>query len=130
MQQAAQGVCDYQGFPTSNHYGATADSLVLGYRVRAKLLYADTLQYHPTGAAFPQQIFGALVTENGIVHSVQSLSTATVKILCTAGETRDVAAASIIREMFRIIKRGLIPGNGEAVWLDTPMIEAIGGEVR
>ena len=29
----------------------------------AKLLYADTLQYHPTGAAFPAQIFGALVTE-------------------------------------------------------------------
>ena len=29
----------------------------------AKLLYADTLQYHPTGAAYPEQIFGALVTE-------------------------------------------------------------------
>ncbi len=53
----------YQGFPTSNHYGATADGLVLGYRAGAKLLYPDTLQYHPTGAAFPQQIFGALVTE-------------------------------------------------------------------
>ena len=51
----------YQGFPTSNHYGATADGLVLGYRVGAKLLYADTLQYHPTGAAFPQQMSCALV---------------------------------------------------------------------
>ena len=57
------GRMHYQGFPTSNHYGATADGLVLGYRVGAKLLYADTLQYHPTGAAFPEQIFGALVTE-------------------------------------------------------------------
>lgn len=57
------GRMHYQGFPTSNHYGATADGLVLGYRAGAKLLYADTLQYHPTGAAFPQQIFGALVTE-------------------------------------------------------------------
>ena len=57
------GRLHYQGFPTSNHYGATADGLVLGYRVGAKLLYADTLQYHPTGAAYPEQIFGALVTE-------------------------------------------------------------------
>ena len=30
----------YQGFPTSNHYGATADGLMLGYRAGAKLLYA------------------------------------------------------------------------------------------
>ena len=63
------GRMHYQGFPTSNHYGATADGLVLAYRVGSKLLYADTLQYHPTGAAFPQQIFGALVTEK-----VRSLS--------------------------------------------------------
>ena len=48
------GRLHYQGFPTSNHYGATADGLVLGYRAGAKLLYADTLQYHPTGAAYPR----------------------------------------------------------------------------
>ncbi|MBQ3168877.1 MAG: FAD-dependent oxidoreductase, partial [Clostridia bacterium] len=57
------GRMHYQGFPTSNHYGATADGLILGYRAGAKLLYQDTLQYHPTGVAFPAQIFGALVTE-------------------------------------------------------------------
>ena len=57
------GRLHYQGFPTSNHYGATADGLVLAYRAGAQLLYPDTLQYHPTGAAFPAQIFGALVTE-------------------------------------------------------------------
>ncbi|MBQ6626409.1 MAG: FAD-dependent oxidoreductase, partial [Ruminococcus sp.] len=57
------GRMHYQGFPTSNHYGATADGLVLGYRAGAKLLYAETLQYHPTGVAYPEQIFGALVTE-------------------------------------------------------------------
>ena len=33
------GRLHYQGFPTSNHYGATADGLVLGYRAGAKLLY-------------------------------------------------------------------------------------------
>lgn len=116
----------YQGFPTSNHYGATADGLVLGYRVGAKLLYADTLQYHPTGAAFPQQIFGALVTEK-----VRSLGAKLVnrdgKVFMHPLETRDVAAASIIRECSDR-GEGVDTGNGEAVWLDTPMIEAIGGE--
>ena len=57
------GRLHYNNFPTSNHYGATADGLILGYRAGAPLLYQDTIQYHPTGAAYPAQIFGALVTE-------------------------------------------------------------------
>ena len=36
------GRMHYQGFPTSNHYGATADGLILGYRMGAPLLYQDT----------------------------------------------------------------------------------------
>ena len=87
----------YQGFPTSNHYGATADGLILGYRAGAPLLYQDTIQYHPTGVAFPSQIFGALVTEK-----VRSLGAQLVNIEGEAFmhplETRDVAAAGIIRE--------------------------------
>ena len=120
------GRMHYQGFPTSNHYGATADGLVLGYRVGAKLLYAETLQYHPTGAAFPEQIFGALVTEK-----VRSLG---AKLINSKGEvfmhpleTRDVSAASIIREC-NDRGNGLDTGNGQGLWLDTPMIEKIGGE--
>ena len=91
------GRLHYQGFPTSNHYGATADGLVLAYRAGAKLLYPDTLQYHPTGAAFPEQIFGALVTEK-----VRSLGAKLINVNGEAFmhplETRDVSAASIIRE--------------------------------
>jgi len=120
------GRMHYQGFPTSNHYGATADGLVLGYRAGAKLLYAETLQYHPTGAAYPEQIFGALVTEK-----VRSLG---AKLINAKGEafmhpleTRDVSAASIIREC-NARGNGVDTGSGLAVWLDTPMIEAIGGE--
>lgn len=119
------GRMHYQGFPTSNHYGATADGLVLGYRAGAKLIYADTLQYHPTGAAFPSQIFGALVTEK-----VRSLG---AKLINVKGEvfmhpleTRDVSAASIIRECTDNAN-GIDTGNGYAVWLDTPMIELIHG---
>ncbi len=120
------GRMHYQGFPTSNHYGATADGLVLGYRAGAKLLYAETLQYHPTGAAHPEQIFGALVTEK-----VRSLGAKLVnskgEVFMHPLETRDVTAASIIRECSDRAN-GLETTGGSAVWLDTPMIEAIGGE--
>lgn len=115
------GRLHYQGFPTSNHYGATADGLVLAYRAGARLLYPDTLQYHPTGAAFPAQIYGALVTEK--VRSVGAmLVNANGEVFMNPLETRDVSAASIIREC---IDRGngVATPEGSAVWLDTPMIE-------
>ena len=120
------GRLHYQGFPTSNHYGATADGLILGYRAGAPLLYADTLQYHPTGAAFPAQIFGALVTEK-----VRSLG---AKLVNREGvafihplETRDVTAAAIIRECSDR-KLGVETDEGQAVWLYTPIIDEINGE--
>jgi succinate dehydrogenase / fumarate reductase flavoprotein subunit len=120
------GRLHYQGFPTSNHYGATADGLILGYRVGASLLYADTLQYHPTGTGYPEQIFGALVTEK-----VRSLGAKLVNIdgevFMHPLETRDVTAASIIRECTERGK-GIETNLGKAVWLDTPMIELKHGE--
>ena len=120
------GRLHYQGFPTSNHYGATADGLVLGYRIGAKLLYQDTLQYHPTGAAFPAQIFGALVTEK-----VRSLGAMLINrdgiVFMNPLETRDVSAASVIRECSHH-DMGIKTPEGCAVWLDTPMIELIHGE--
>ena len=119
------GRLHYQGFPTSNHYGATADGLILGYRAGAKLLYADTLQYHPTGAAFPAQIYGALVTEK--VRSVGAmLVNCDGEVFMNPLETRDVAAASIIREC-SARNKGIQTPLGDAVWLDTPMIELKNG---
>lgn len=119
------GRMHYQGFPTSNHYGATADGLVLGYRAGAKLLYQDTLQYHPTGAAYPQQIFGALVTEK-----VRSLGAMLInregEAFMHPLETRDVSAASIIREC-KGRGKGVTTADGQGVWLDTPMIEIKNG---
>ena len=119
------GRMHYQGFPTSNHYGATADGLVIAYRAGAKLLYQDSLQYHPTGAAYPSQILGKLVTEK-----VRSLG---AKLINKDGtvyihplETRDVNASGIIREVKE--GRGVDNPVQPAVWLDTPMIEMIHGE--
>ena len=119
------GRLHYQSFPTSNHYGATADGLVLGYRLGAPLLYQDTIQYHPTGVAYPSQIFGALVTEK-----VRSLGAMLVnkdgEAYAHPLETRDVSASAIIRECAN--GKGVDTPLGSGVWLDTPMIEILGGE--
>lgn len=120
------GHMHYQGFPTSNHYGATADGLVLGYRAGAQLLYQDSIQYHPTGAIYPSQILGALVTEK--VRSVGAqLVNAEGEAYIHPLETRDVNASGVIRECKE--GRGVeVPGGEQGVWLDTPMIEILGGE--
>ena len=120
------GRLHYQNFPTSNHYGATADGLVMGYRAGAPLLYQDTIQYHPTGVAYPAQIFGALVTEK--VRSLGAmLINAEGEAFMHPLETRDVSAASIIRECTERGK-GVPTPTGYGIWLDTPMIEMIHGE--
>jgi len=120
------GRLHYQGFPTSNHYGATADGLIIAYRAGAKLIYTDTLQYHPTGAAFPIQIFGCLVTEKVRALGAMLINSEGEAFMHPL-ETRDVTSASIIRECSANGK-GISTPNGDAVWLDTPMIEIIRGE--
>lgn len=121
------GRLHYHGFPTSNHYGATADGLVLGYRVGAELAFADTIQYHPTGVAFPSQIFGALVTEK-----VRGLGATPLNIdgeqFVYHLETRDIEASAIINEC-NVKGKGIATPTGEVgVWLDTPLIDMIHGE--
>ena len=119
------GRLHYQGFPTSNHYGATADGLILGYRAGAPLLYQDTIQYHPTGVAYPSQIFGALVTEK--VRSIGAMLVNKDGVAYAHPlETRDVSASAIIRECAE--GRGVETPLGSGVWLDTPMIEILHGE--
>lgn len=120
------GRMHYQGFPTSNHYGATADGLVLAYRAGAPLLYQDTLQYHPTGVAFPSQIYGALVTEK--VRSMGAMFVnAEGEVFMHPLETRDVAASGIIREC-KERGKGVHTPVADGIWLDTPMIDMIHGE--
>jgi succinate dehydrogenase / fumarate reductase flavoprotein subunit len=121
------GRLHYQGFPTTNHYGATADGLILGYRAGAELIFADAVQYHPTGVAYPPQIFGALVTEK-----VRSLGATPLNIdgeqFTYHLETRDVETSALIREC-HVRNKGIDTAAGEkGVWLDTPLIELINGE--
>lgn len=119
------GRLHYQGFPTSNHYGSTADGLVLAYRVGVPLIYADAIQYHPTGAAYPPQIYGSLVTEK--VRSLGAmLVNADGEAFLNPLETRDVVAAAIIRECDAKHK-GVPVADGAAIWLDTPMVDLVRG---
>ena len=116
----------YQGFPTTNHYGATADGLVLAYRVGAKLVFIDTMQYHPTGAAYPEQILGQLVTEKVRGLGAQLVNVEGEQFVYPL-ETRDVESAAIIRECVEQ-KKGVVTTTGQqGVWLDSPMIDILKG---
>ncbi|MGH7235900.1 MAG: FAD-binding protein [Nitrospiraceae bacterium] len=110
-----------QGFPTSNHYGATGDGLAMAYRMGAKLLQVDTFQYHPTGAVYPEQLIGALVTE-GIRSEGGHLVNARGERFVNELDTRDVVSSSIIRECEE--GRGIRTMTGRiGVWLDTPLLD-------
>ncbi|HHF56241.1 MAG TPA: FAD-binding protein [Thermoplasmatales archaeon] len=127
MATGGFGRLHIQDFPTTNHYGATADGLVMAYRVGAKLRDMDSVQYHPTGVAYPEQIVGLLVTEK-----VRSLGGQPVNVdgeqFVHPLEPRDVEAAAIIRECYGRNKGVVTPTGMRGVWLDSPMIDMIHGE--
>jgi len=116
-----------QGFPTTNHYGATADGLILAYRVGAKLIFMDTMQYHPTGAAYPVQILGQLVTEKVRTLGAQLVNVDGEQFVMSL-EPRDVVASANIRECQDLHKGIETPAGQVGVWLDSPMINIIRGE--
>jgi len=116
-----------QSYPTTNHYGATADGLVLAYRVGAKLIFIDTMQYHPTGAAHPVQILGQLVTEKVRTLEAQLVNKDGEQFIMPL-EPRDVVASAIIRECQEHHNGIETPTGQVGVWLDSPMIDIIRGE--
>ena len=125
------GRLHYQGFPTTNHHGATADGVVLAYRVGAPLGYLESMQYHPTGAAFPEQIVGLLVTEKVRGLGAQPVNKNGEQFVYPL-EPRDVEAAALIREcaLPEVGGRGngtITPTGQPGVWLDSPMIEMLHG---
>jgi aspartate oxidase len=84
------------------------------------------MQYHPTGAAYPEQILGQLVTEK-----VRGLGAQVVNVdgdqFVYPLETRDVESAAFIRECSERGKGVVTPTGQPAVWLDAPMIDLIHG---
>ncbi len=116
-----------QGFMTTNHYGATADGLVLGYRAGVKLCFLHTVQYHPTGAIFPEQIEGLLITEKFRGIGADVLNVDGEKFV-NEREPRDVEAAAYIRECLVRGKGVPTPTGKLGIWLDSPIIDILRGE--
>lgn len=115
------------GFPTSNHYGATADGIVMAYRAGAKLLHPGFVQYHPTGAAWPEQMLGLLISEALRAQNAQLVNSSGDMFIYRL-ETRDAVASAIIRECSDRGNGVLTPTGMTGVWLDTPLIDIICGE--
>ena len=127
MATGGAGRLHIQNFPTTNHYGATADGLVLAYRAGTELIFIDTMQYHPTGAAYPIQILGQLVTEKVRTLGAQLVNTDGEQFVMPL-EPRDLVSSLIIREC-QERRQGIATPTGEVgVWLDSPMVDMIRGE--
>lgn len=109
------------GFPTTNHFGATGDGLVLAYRLGAKLRDLDSFQYHPTGIAYPNHIAGSLITE-GIRSAGAQLLNGLGERFVDELKPRDYISAAILRECAE--GRGIrVNDETVGVWLDTPNME-------
>ena len=126
LATGGSGRLHYQDFPCTNHYGATADGLVLGYRVGAELAFLDTMQYHPTGAAYPEQIMGQLVTEKVRGLGAQLCNIDGVQFTFPL-EPRDIESSAVIRECVERGKGIPTPAGGVGVWLDSPIIDLLHG---
>ena len=126
LATGGSGQLRLQGFPTSNHLGATGDGLILAYRQGCQLIHTDSFQYHPSGSCYPEALAGQLVTE-----SIRSIG---AQLLNVHGQRfidemtyRDVVAGAIIREVAE--NRGVqTPTKRAGVWLDTPLIELNKGQ--
>lgn len=115
-----------QGYETTNHYGATADGIVMAYHVGVKWVFMDSVQYHPTGAVFPEQIVGLLVTEKVRGLGAQVLNMDGEQFTYPL-EPRDIESSKIIREVEKEGKGICTPTGKWGVWLDSPLIDMIHG---
>jgi succinate dehydrogenase/fumarate reductase flavoprotein subunit len=116
-----------RGFDTTNHYGATGDGVVLAYRVGAKLMFMDSVQYHPTGSVFPEQIAGFLITEKIRGAGGQPLNKFG-ELFVFPREPRDVESSAFIKECLEKQNGIETPSGRVGVWLDSPLIEMLQGE--
>jgi len=127
MATGGCGRLHIQGFMTTNHYGATADGIVMGYRAGVPVCFLHTVQYHPTGIVFPEQAEGILITEK-FRGSGANLVNIDGNQFVNEREPRDVEAASIIKQCI-VDQKGVPTPTGKlGIWLDSPMIEMLAGE--
>ncbi len=126
MSTGGYGRLHIKGFATTNHYGATADGLVMAYHAGAKLLYMDSVQYHPTGAVYPEQILGFLITEKVRGLGGQPVNSEG-ELFVFPLEPRDVEASAFIREATERCFGVETPTGKAGVWLDSPIVNLLNG---
>jgi succinate dehydrogenase/fumarate reductase flavoprotein subunit len=99
----------------------------MAYRAGVGLCFLHTAQFHPTGAVFPEQAEGLLITEKfrGAGANVVNIDG---EQFVFEREPRDVEVACIIRECTDRGKGVPTPTGKAGVWLDSPMIEIMYGE--
>ena len=127
MATGGSGRLHIQNFMCTNHYGATADGLVMGYRAGVPLCFLHTVQYHPTGAVFPEQAEGLLITEKFRGAGANVLNVDGEQFVYER-EPRDIEASAFIRECLVRGKGVPTPTGKPCVWLDSPMIDMLSGE--
>lgn len=120
MATGGLGRLHLNDFPTSNHFGATADGLVLCYRMGAKLTDVDSFQYHPTGLAYPHHLRGYLITE-GIRSAGSKLINGKGQRFVDELLARDIVTAAILKECAE--GRAIDIDGVQGVFLDTPALE-------
>ena len=126
LATGGSGRLHLSNYPTTNHYGATGDGLIMAYHVGANLRDLDTIQIHPTGDAFPEPIVGILSTEK-----IRGLGAVPLNKngdpFVFPMEPRDVESATFIRECRK--GNGIVtPTDMPGVWLDSPMIDIMHGK--
>ena len=127
LATGGSGRLHVQDYMTTNHYGATADGIVIGYRAGVPICFLHTVQYHPTGVVFPEQAEGILITEKFRGTGANLVNVDGLQFV-NEREPRDVEASAIIRECE---ERGMgvpTPSGKFGVWLDSPMIDTLSGE--
>ena len=126
LATGGSGRLHVQGFMTTNHYGATGDGLIIGYRAGVKLVFLHTVQYHPTGVVYPEQMEGILITEKFRGAGANVLNVDGEQFVYER-EPRDVEAAAFIKEC-QVKGKGVPTPTGKlGVWLDSPMIDLLSG---
>ncbi|WP_457572301.1 FAD-binding protein [Desulfovulcanus sp.] len=127
LATGGSGRLHLHGYATTNHYGATGDGLALAYRLGVPLRNLEYAQFHPTGAVYPEQCVGMLITEK-----VRTLGGEPVNYhgerFCYPLEPRDVEAALFIRECLERGNGIVTPTGRVGIWLDSPMIDMLHGE--
>ena len=126
MASGGFGRLHLKNYPTSNHYGAMADGLVMAYRAGVPLRDLRYCQYHPTGIVYPERKIGLLITEKFRGFGAQLLNRHGEEFVFGL-EPRDVTSAAIIRECQEFSNGTSTPSGKMGVWLDIPLIDLLHG---